>query len=71
MNLARLSANDNDLVRTCGRSGAAHPGDGAVQEDVVAAGESPMKAGADFEKGADRPSNLNPTFGLLGNPTES
>ena len=43
----------DDFVELAADLGAAHAEDGAVEEDVFAAGQLRMKAGADFEQAAD------------------
>ena len=56
----------DDLVELAGDFALAHAEDGAVEEDVFAAGELGMEAGADFEQAADAAVNVGVADGGLG-----
>ncbi len=56
--------------RTCGRFRPAHAQDGAAEENVFAAGQLGMEAGADFEQAADAPVNFRETGGGAGDASE-
>ena len=51
-------------------SRARHAEDGAVEEDVFAAGELGVKAGADFEQAADAAAELDAAVGGLGDAAQ-
>ncbi len=69
MNLLDFGEGD-DLVELADDLGALHAEDGAVEVDVLAAGELGMKAGADFEQAADAPADDGAAFGRLGDAGE-
>ena len=47
-----------------------HAQDGAVEENVFAAGQLGVEAGADFEQAADPAPDFNPSGGRLGDAAE-
>ena len=57
----------DDLVEAVGDFGAFHAEDGAVEEDVFAAGELGVEAGADFEEAADAAVELDFAGGRFRN----
>src|SRR5579863_8242638 len=61
----------DDLVELAGDLAASHAEDGAVEEDVLAAGELVMEAGADFEEAADAAVNGGLADGGLGDARQN
>ena len=61
----------DDLVELALDLCAPHPQDGAIQVDVLAAGQLRMKAGADLQQAADPAVQIDPAGGRLGDPRQN
>ena len=61
----------DDRVELADDLGAEHPEDGAVEEDVLPAGQVGMKAGADFEQARDAAVQLDIAFGRRGDARQN
>ena len=70
MNLSDLGER-HDLVELGGDLRLAHPHDGAVQKDVLAARQFGMKAGSDFQQRPDSAVNRCAPFRRPGNPRKN
>ncbi|CAA9406152.1 MAG: hypothetical protein AVDCRST_MAG64-1988 [uncultured Phycisphaerae bacterium] len=63
-------AERDDLVELALDLGAAHPEDRAVEEDVLAAGQLGVEAGADLQQRRDPPAEHRPALARLGDAAE-
>ena len=59
------------LVEAAGDLGALHAQDGAVEVNVLAAGQLRVEAGADFEQAADPSADFCPALGRLGDARQN